>query len=331
MKKWYFSDNGQVSGPFNMNDVSTLLAKNSDLYGWNPSFSQWLPVAQIPEFKDLIAESKPATQISKELINTFVSKKRDLSKKIKLIDEATKRSKSKLNEFEAIIGKYNQLTEGLSIEVKANIQPVEKKKLLMSKHLVELTKAIDIAKDEIIEVVKEFGDLVMSENMSDSADIIDLADLPELKLRNKTEKTISSNVTPEMVKQVSVNNVKKENNDSTSINQTVVQKVSTDEIAGLKNNYLAKETKVINIENKAAAISDEEPVNPGSKAFSDVKNKFKSVFKAKNEEPTMKLSDRLKQANHDKEDEVVLVNAESKDGLYEYDEEQIKKRRRRRR
>jgi len=331
MKKWYFSDNGQVSGPFNMNDVSTLLAKNSDLYGWNPSFSQWLPVTQIPEFKGLIADSKPVTQISKELINTFVAKKRDLSKKIKLIDEATKRSKSKLNEFEAIISKYNQLTEGLSIEVKANIEPVEKKKLLMSKQLVELTKAIDIAKDEIIEVVKEFGDLVMSENMSDSADVIDLADLPELKSRNKTERIVSANVISDKVKQASVNNVKEEINDSTSVSQRVVQKVSTNEITGLKNNDLTKEPNIINIENKAAVISDEVTVNPGSKAFSDVKNKFKSVFKAKSEEPSMKLSDRLKQANHDKEDEVVLLNTEGKGGLYEDDEGPIKKRRRRRR
>ena len=116
MKKWYFSDNGQVSGPFNINDVSSLLAKNNELYGWNPSFSQWLPVAQIAELSEFISESKPVTQISKELIDKFVSKKRDLNKKIKLIDELIKNTKGNLYTFEEIIKNYNNLTQVFSFQ-----------------------------------------------------------------------------------------------------------------------------------------------------------------------------------------------------------------------
>jgi hypothetical protein len=331
MKKWYFSDNGQISGPFSVNDASTLLANNSNLYGWNPSFSQWLPVVQIPEFSELITDRKSVTQVSKELINAFLSKKRDLNKKINLINEAIKRSKNKLNEFEAIISKYNKLTEGLSTEVIDNIQPIEKKKLSMSKQLLELNKAVDIAKCEIIEVVQEFGDLVLNENktINESAGALDLTDLPELKLNNKTKERDLTDSTISNVKQTNTSNdnFHKIHKDSHPVNQSISPQVSTSKVRGVDNKKLAKDTDITNTEDKSMPISNEESVRAGNKPFHDVKSKFKFVFKSKNEEAPLKLSDKLKQTNHD---EVRVIQNDNKEGLEE-GEEQKKRRRRRRR
>jgi hypothetical protein len=323
MKKWYFSDNGQVSGPFNINDVSSLLAKNNELYGWNPSFSQWLPVAQIAELSEFISESKPVTQISKELIDKFVSKKRDLNKKIKLIDELIKNTKGNLYTFEEIIKNYNNLTQDLSPEVKANILPIEKKKLLMSKQLTELTRAIDIAKNEIIDVVKEFGDLVLSKTSESSNNILNLDDLPELKQVNKQGNN-SETIGKVELKQPEKIEIKKEVNKAQTTSQAVPEKVQR-----VKEEIIVSN---INIEKSHSENTDNIEQGHENTSFYDVKSRLKSVFKGKNEETTISLSEQLKVNNlkAEADDEVVYIDDTIDEDLLDDDAEKKKRRRRRR-
>ncbi|WP_426357917.1 DUF4339 domain-containing protein [Pseudocolwellia sp. HL-MZ19] len=313
MKKWYFSDNGQVSGPLNINDATSLLAKNNDLYGWNPSFSQWLPVAQIAELSEFISESKPVTQISKELIDKFVSKKRDLNKKIKLIDELIKNTKSNLYTFEGIIKNYNSLTEDLSPEVKANILPIEKKQLLLSKQLTELIRATDIAKNEIIDVVKEFGDLVLSKTSGSSDDLINIDDLPELKQVKKQDGLGQAKAEVEL-KQPQKIGIKKEVDKA-----EVILEPPTEQGVLTKGKDVDKGHPSTSVEHD-------------NTAFYDVKSRLKSVFKAKSEEPAISLSEQLKINNLKvkTDDEVVNIDDEINEDLLDDDEEKKTRRRRRR-
>jgi len=76
MKKWYFSDNGNVTGPVSVDSATSLFANGGDLYAWNASFSQWLPVTLIPELSNIIPTTKVAAQVPKELIDKFIQKKR---------------------------------------------------------------------------------------------------------------------------------------------------------------------------------------------------------------------------------------------------------------
>ena len=112
MDKWYISDNGRVAGPLNVNDVQRLIAKNSDLYGWNPSFSHWLPIEKIQELKGFLPEDYSSDRISKELIDRFVTKKRDLNKKTALINASIEATVQKMAIFEEEISNYKTLTTG---------------------------------------------------------------------------------------------------------------------------------------------------------------------------------------------------------------------------
>ena len=39
MKKWYFSKNGKISGPLELDEAKVFLTKDPDFYGWYSSFS----------------------------------------------------------------------------------------------------------------------------------------------------------------------------------------------------------------------------------------------------------------------------------------------------
>ena len=105
MDKWYISDNGRVAGPLNIDDVQRLIAKNSDVYGWNPSYSHWLPVIKINELKEFLPQDHSSDQVSKELIDKFVNRKRDLNKKTALINSSIELTVEKMVLFEQEINK----------------------------------------------------------------------------------------------------------------------------------------------------------------------------------------------------------------------------------
>lgn len=374
MKKWYFSENGKVSGPCSINDGSSLLSKNNHLYGWNPSFSQWLPVNKIPELSELIPESKPAAQVPKELINKFVTKKRDLNKKVILIDETIKKTQAQITAFEKEISQYKSLTESLSSDMKDNILPLEKKYQLVSKQLIELTKAAEIAKHEIKNVVQEFGELVLSKTNENLEELLALKELPELK---QVEKMVKTQETAKKTPlKISAANVVKPTTNKEVSKAVVNRKTTIEKVVALrkttrKKDVVLKESVELKIEtppsntiqepvkekvaigeNKAfafvgvknkfksvfkpAVVDGKTPIEKiaigENKAFAfvGVKNKFKSVFKPKIEEPTMKLSDQLKQLEQEPKKELAFIDSDTNgDLLDDYDPK--KKRRRRRR
>lgn len=161
MKKWYISEDGKVSGPFNISDIKKSISKDKDLYGWNPSFKHWLPVSQIDEFKDFLPQTTKSNQISEALIEKFISTKRDLSKKLSLIDDSIESTVKSMNSFDDKITYYKELTSDLAPEVKDNIFPLEKKYNSLNKQLDDLEKAAVVVKKEISDTVVEFDELVL--------------------------------------------------------------------------------------------------------------------------------------------------------------------------
>ena len=181
MDKWYISDNGRVAGPLNVNDVQRLIAKNSDLYGWNPSFSHWLPIEKIQELKGFLPEDYSSDRISKELIDRFVTKKRDLNKKTALINASIEATVQKMAIFEEEISNYKTLTTALSPDVQENIVPLEKKYNSIGKQLNDLLKALAISKEEINEVVKEFGGMVLNKSTESYENFSELTETTPIK------------------------------------------------------------------------------------------------------------------------------------------------------
>ncbi len=190
MKKWYFSKNGKISGPLDLDEASEFLVKDPDFYGWHPSFSQWRPVSNIIEFDDVVPEPVPAAQIPPELIKEFIDKKQSLHDKIDVIDESIDERTTSLYELEQEIKIYKRITQNLSDEVKANINSIEQNFKTMSKSLSDLKKVTDIANNEIDEIVTDFDTRVADKTDNKPKGIkvnkrVVTEDVAEEKLENK--------------------------------------------------------------------------------------------------------------------------------------------------
>ena len=191
MKKWYFSKNGKISGPLDLEDARDFLTKDPDFYGWHPSFSQWRPVSCIVEFDDVVPEPVPPAQIPPELIQEFIDKKQELHDKIDLIDESIDERTTSMYELEQEIKIYKRITQNLSDEVKANITSIEQNHKQLQKNLSDLKKVTDIANNEIDEIVTDFDTRV-----ADKTDKTDKTDKKpttiKVKKRVVTEEVIQS-------------------------------------------------------------------------------------------------------------------------------------------
>lgn len=364
MDKWYISDNGRVAGPLNIDDVQRLIAKNSDVYGWNPSYSHWLPVIKINELKEFLPQDHSSDQVSKKLIDKFVNRKRDLNKKTALINSSIELTVEKMVLFEQEINKYKTLTATLSPDVQENIVPLEKKYHGIGKQLNDLQKALTISKQEINDAVKDFGELVLNkstENYEDFAEIIQTIPTPAAPAPAQTISTQAAakvNVvapapitvkSPETVRTVVSSTTETEISETSKpIPANIPLELRRTVVEHGTNNTTTKPSVVpINKDMHDPSLAiDNQSNQPAQTEKMGFKNKLKSVFsKQNNSEELTKLSDRLRlldkevtekvaaekiSVDQGDDEEVVLldydVESESED-----DSENKKKRRRRRR
>ena len=162
MKKWFFSNNGEVTGPLDLDAAKDYLASNPDVYGWHPSFNQWKPVNCISEFVDVLPATVQAPLIPKEISDKFLAKKQRLESKLTSIDDSINHSQSSLGKFEQQIEAYKTLTQNLNEEVKGAINNIEKKCNSLSRKLSQVKDAVHIAEKEMSEVVGDFNQRMSS-------------------------------------------------------------------------------------------------------------------------------------------------------------------------
>jgi hypothetical protein len=163
MKKWFFSNNGKVTAPLDLEAAKDYLASNPNVYGWHPSFNQWKPVNCISEFTDILPPTVQAPLIPKEISDKFLAKKQRLESKLTSIDDSINHSQSSLGKFEQQIEDYKTLTLNLNDDVKGAIDNIEKKYKSLSRKLSQVKDAVHIAEKEMAEVVDDF-DRRMSSN-----------------------------------------------------------------------------------------------------------------------------------------------------------------------
>jgi hypothetical protein len=156
MKKWFFSNNGEVTGPLDLETAKTYLTTNPDVYGWHPSFTQWKPVNCISEFVSVLPPTIQAPIIPKEISDKFLAKKLRLEAKLTSIDDSIKHSQSSFSKFEDQIETYKDLTQNLNDDVKGAIDNIEKKYKSLSRKLTQVKDAVQIADKEMSEAVDEF-------------------------------------------------------------------------------------------------------------------------------------------------------------------------------
>lgn len=156
MKKWFFSNNGEVTAPLDLDAAKDYLASNPNVYGWHPSFTQWKPVNCISEFADVLPPTIQAPLIPKEISDKFSAKKQRLESKLTSIDDSINHSQSSLAKFDKQIEEYKDLTQNLNDDVKGAIDNIEKKYNSLRRKLSQVKDAVNIAETEMTEVVDDF-------------------------------------------------------------------------------------------------------------------------------------------------------------------------------
>jgi hypothetical protein len=141
MKKWLFSNNGNITGPFGLTESQELIKNNPSLYAWNPSFTHWVPVSHIDEFKEhTLVIPVPPTEVPLELISEFIDEERELISQLDVHDENLNATHTELGELDIDIHHYQQLTVNLNKEVKAVISNIEQQYAALEKSLANVRK-----------------------------------------------------------------------------------------------------------------------------------------------------------------------------------------------
>jgi len=165
MEKWFFSDNGKVTAPLDLDAAKAYLADNPNVYGWHPSFSQWKPVNCILEFADVVPAAEQSLLVPKELTEKFLAKKQRLETKLTSIDDSINHTQSSLNKFERQIEEYKELTKNLNDDVKGAIENIEKKHISLTKKLSQVKNAVSIAEVEINDAITGFDQRINSNDV----------------------------------------------------------------------------------------------------------------------------------------------------------------------
>ncbi len=260
MKKWFFSNNGKVTPPLDLEAAKEYLESNPDVYGWHPSFNQWKPVNCISEFVGVLPATVQSPLIPKEISDKFIAKKQRLQTKLTSIDDSINHSQSTLAKFENQIDFYKELTKNLNDDVKGAIDNIEKKYKSLSRKLSQVKDAVHIAEKEMSEVVEDFDHRMSSNDIfmpsciqsvkaAQVADISEAAQLSKAKLAQEKLATPHKRVEPTPVKAEKA---------PTQVKETTAKKKTADEPIS-----------------KPAAADAHDPKD----GFNGVKNMMKSVFK----------------------------------------------------
>lgn len=282
MKKWYFSKQGNVTGPLGLEEATTFANNNPEIYGWNPSYTQWRPVTMLKELGNIVSNEEPKENALTELTQKFEIKKQRLDKKFKVIEERIETNENLLSTLHEEITLYKKLTANLNDGVKAAINKTEQHYLSLQEKQMRLHEAASIATMEIETLVNQFNERMSGISKPPQASnkqnakskqteeqvaeeyLID--DIDEALLREVVEEK------PEKQRKVKLVDV---NANQKNANQKDV--AENRKPASQTKHVIKKDVLIENTPDVQNDIDDED-----KKGFG-VKNLFKSVFKADDE------------------------------------------------
>jgi hypothetical protein len=140
MKKWFFSDNGKVTGPLGLKESNELISKNPDLYAWHPSYTHWVPVSCIDEFNLEITPPPPPIEIPSGLIDDLIGEEKELITTLDRIDKTIKITSDSLYELDSELENYGKITHNLTEEVKVVVKTIEEQYASLQKNLANVIK-----------------------------------------------------------------------------------------------------------------------------------------------------------------------------------------------
>ena len=135
MKEWYFSNNGEISGPLGLTDSNKFIASNPDVYAWHPSYAQWVPVSHVEEFDINVSPPPPPAEIPQQLIERFTAKERELNSALGRIDNTLKTINSSMSDIGRDSSRYKVTTKELNEKVEATLRSVNEQYAALQKTL----------------------------------------------------------------------------------------------------------------------------------------------------------------------------------------------------
>ena len=136
MMKWYFSKDGEISGPLGLEESNKFIAKHENLYAWHPSYAQWLPVDCIDEFNTKISIPKPPQAIPTELFENFINEEREMLNTMSRIESTLANTVTSLSELD--IDSYISKSKHLNEEVKTTLRNIEQQFEALQKNIADV-------------------------------------------------------------------------------------------------------------------------------------------------------------------------------------------------
>ncbi len=141
MKKWFFSDNGEIFGPLGLQDSNDLIAKKPNLYAWHPSYTHWVPVSCVNEFELSITPPPPPVEIPKELIESLIDEDNTLISTLERVDKTISTTSDSLYEIDTEVDNYYRTTHNLTEEVKVVVKTIEEQYASLQKNLANVIQS----------------------------------------------------------------------------------------------------------------------------------------------------------------------------------------------
>ena len=130
---------------------------NPDAYGWQHSYTQWLPLHCISDFADIIPPVKPLAAIPQKIVDEFNQTIRNIAKQQKDVNAEIATNEEIAQAFAQEIESYKKITQQLSPEVQANINSIEQQYDVLQQKLKKLKEHTDVTANEVTKVVSSFN------------------------------------------------------------------------------------------------------------------------------------------------------------------------------
>ena len=157
MNKWYFSKDNTITEPMDFESAKKYVAANLDSYGWQQSYTQWLPVQCISDFANIIPPVKPLAMVPQDVVDEFNNKSKKIIENITKVNADISNGEKLLQVFAQEIDSYKNMTMKLSPEVQANINGIEQHYLSLQQQLKDIRQTTHTTANEVNQVVTNFN------------------------------------------------------------------------------------------------------------------------------------------------------------------------------
>lgn len=257
MNKWYFTKNNTITEPMDFEAAKKFVAANLDSYGWQQSFTQWLPVHCINDFAGIVPEAKPLPLVPQGVVDEFNSKSKKIIDNISKVNSDISSGEKLLQVFAQEIDTYKKMTVKLSPEVQANINSIEEHYFALQKQLQDIKQTTNTTANEVSQVVSNFN----------------------LKITDKSVASITSELQKNIAKQINKSDVKPQPVIEDEIDKAIREKLK------ISPPDLSKKPsdETTPVESNKTADSESKPVESKAEVSAESKSSESSNQKASDE------------------------------------------------